>query len=69
MNKLFLSLAVLSMPLFAATPAGADKDCCKAGKTPCCSEKCCKAGAECCKGSEHKGCSKECKDAPAAPKS
>ena len=68
MNKLFLSLAILATSLCAATPATADKDCCKGTKANCCSEKCCKTGDNCCKGPGHKACSKECKDVPAAPK-
>ena len=62
MTKLFLSLALLSTALMAASDA--PKACCKSGKVPCCAETCCKASDKCCKGLEHKDCPKECKEAP-----
>ena len=68
MNKLFLSLAILSTSLTAFAHEPSDKDCCKSAKAPCCGEKCCKAGDECCKPHAHKACPKECKETPAAPK-
>ena len=67
MNKFLLTAALLTLPLLAADPT--PKDCCKSGKTPCCSEKCCKASDHCCKGAESKKCAKPCKDEAPAKKS
>ena len=59
MLKLFTTMTLLAMPLLAGH---APADCCKAGTTPCCSEKCCKTSDKCCKGDAHKDCAKKCKD-------
>jgi len=62
MSKFMIVLSLLSLPLLAAPSAPAD--CCKKGKTPCCSEACCKASDHCCKETTPKACPKPCKEEP-----
>ena len=66
MNKFMVMAILASLPLLAAPSAPAD--CCKKGKTPCCSEACCKASDHCCKASPSKACAKPCKEEPAPHK-
>ena len=68
MNRLLVSLALVSTGLFAMAPAARHTDCCKMGKVPCCSEECCKMSDHCCKGLDHKDCAKDCAAAKPAPK-
>lgn len=62
MNKLFLSLALISCSLGASEP---QKHCCQPAKADCCKETCCKAADHCCKGPDAKGCKVDCKEIPA----
>jgi hypothetical protein len=66
MQKLFIALALLSLPLMAVTPTPAA--CCKGSKASCCSEQCCKASDNCCKTPEHKDCVKNCNQNSTAKK-
>ena len=60
MSKLFLALAMLSLPLSAAQ---AKKVCCKpaTGQGLCCPDTCCKVADGCCKADCAKPCPATCK--------
>jgi len=58
MNKMFLSLMIMALPV-AYLSAAPDAECCKT-KEMCCKDTCCKATDNCCKSMPRKACAKVC---------